>query len=372
MKEFLIFTIAVTFIFAPLVIIILKLVFKKSILTKIGILLTLVAIFSVILVYYVAIFGLIHLTWATIVAIFAIIIVILILRKDIEVIKKLGDDLYKISKFEIDISTNKKHLNRKDEFGYIAKSNQRMVEQLNKIVNQIQNNSSNLSSVSNQLSSVTQQISERASEQASTTEEIASSMQQMTATVNQNTEKAKQTGIISSESAKKMKQNKIMIINTLKSVEKVNEKTSIITDIAQKTDILSINAAIEAARAGEKGKGFAVVANEIRKLADKTTIASKEISKFSNDNKKIAQITSMQLEKVIPEIIKSANLVNNIISASQEQQGNIENINNSIQQLAEITNENSASAEEMSASAEELSAQAKQLKEMISVFQTMN
>jgi len=131
---------------------------------------------------------------------------------------------------------------------------------------------------------------------------------------------------------------------------------------------LSINAAIEAARAGEAGKGFAVVSNEIRKLADKTKTASDKITKLSKNGQDISRIAGKALEKVIPEIIKSAELVNNIVSASREQQSGVEMINTSIQQLTETTNENSASAEEMSASAEELSAQAEQLKELISIF----
>ena len=165
-----------------------------------------------------------------------------------------------------------------------------------------------------------------------------------------------------------MLQNKDMILQTLDSVNKISNKISIISEIADKTDILSINAAIEAARAGDAGKGFAVVAQEIRKLADITQIAAKEIGELSKTNQNISQISSKQLEKVIPEIIRSAELVNDIVVGSKEQQSSIESINNAILQLTESTNENSASAEEMSASAEELSAQAEQLKELISVF----
>ncbi|MEA3451775.1 MAG: methyl-accepting chemotaxis protein, partial [Bacteroidota bacterium] len=155
---------------------------------------------------------------------------------------------------------------------------------------------------------------------------------------------------------------------TIKVVSEISEKITIISEIADKTDILSINAAIEAARAGEQGKGFAVVANEIRKLADKTKVASDEINQLSKTGKNVSQIAGKTLEKLLPEILNSAELVNNIVEASKQQEGSVEDINNSIQNLSEITNQNSASAEEMSASAEELSAQAEQLKQIISVF----
>ena len=244
--------------------------------------------------------------------------------------------------------------------------NQNMVMQ--KMIAGIKKSSNEIAGASHQLSSISQQMSQSSNEQASTTEEISSSMEEMLATIGSNTEKANKTSEISTKSANKMQQSKEMILRTLNSVSEINEKISIISVIADKTDVLSINAAIEAARAGEAGKGFAVVAQEIRKLADKTTIASEEIGKLSKINQNVSQITSNQIEKVIPEITKSAELVNNIVSSSREQQAGVEAINASIQQLAEITNQNSSSAEEMSTSAEELSAQAEQLKEIISMF----
>ncbi|MEA3450657.1 MAG: methyl-accepting chemotaxis protein, partial [Bacteroidota bacterium] len=201
---------------------------------------------------------------------------------------------------------------------------------------------------------------------------IATSMEQILAMINSNTQNAIITGKTSKKTANEMKQSNEIFVKTIKSVSEISKKISIITEIAVKTDILSINAAIEAARAGEAGKGFAVVAHEIRKLADKTKTASDEITKLSQSGQDISKIAGEKLSKTIPEIIKSAELVGNIVSAGKEQQSGVENINTSIQQLTEITNENSASAEEMSSSAEQLSAQAEQLKELISVFKIGN
>jgi hypothetical protein len=255
-----------------------------------------------------------------------------------------------------------KNLSQKSE--QIEEQKNRMLQVAEKVLV----SSTNLLSASNQLSSISQEMSQSANEQASTTEELSVSMQQMLATISSNTEKADNTSKISTKSAKDMEQTKEMIIHTLNSVAEIAEKVSIISVIADKTDVLSINAAIEAARAGEAGKGFAVVAQEIRKLADKTLIASVEIGDLLKLNQKNSEITSAQIKEVIPEIIKSSELVTNIVSASQEQQRSAVTINNSIQQLTEITNQNSASSEEMSASAEELSAQAEELKQIISLF----
>ncbi len=292
----------------------------------------------------------------------AVAIAIIISKNITSPIEKVVKALQKMSQKQINFRMDTK---RNDEIGTLYNSINTMNKVFTEMITGIDEIASSVLTASNQLSTISQEISQRANEQAATTEEVATSMEQMLAMINSNTEQAEVTRKISSKSSRRMEQSKSMIVNTLNSVSKVNEKTSIITEIANKTDILSINAAIEAARAGETGKGFAVVANEIRKLADKTAIASDEIKILSHENYKITQVTSSQLEKVIPDITKSAELVNNIVLAGKEQQSGVENINISIQQLTEITNENSASAEEMSASAEELSAQAEQLKSMI-------
>ncbi len=240
--------------------------------------------------------------------------------------------------------------------------------QIKQIAKKVKFSASNLTSASVQLKSASQQMSQRANEQAATTEEIASSMEQVLAMINSNTENAIQTEKISSESAKGMERGSDIFIKTIDSVTEINKTITIISEIANKTDILSLNASIEAARAGTAGKGFAVVASEIRKLADKTKSASTNIEKLSKEGESYSQITKKLFEKLIPEIVKSAKHVNNIVSAGKEQQSGVRNVNTSIQQLTEITNENSASAEEMSSSAEELSAQAEHLIELVSEF----
>jgi methyl-accepting chemotaxis protein len=297
-----------------------------------------------------------------------VIAAILFLKNDINILQKLSKNLDEISKNNLSDTFDSKHIKREDEFGEILKSSKRLVLSLRKIITNINDTATAVSDASNQLSSVSQEISQRASEQASTTEEVASSMEQMLAMINSNTQNAEITGKTSEKSANELKQSNEIFIKTIKSVSEISKKISIISDISFQTNILSLNASIEAARAGNAGKGFAVVAQEVRKLAEKSKTASDEITELSQNGQDISRIAGESLEKVIPEIIKSAKLVGEIVSASREQQSGVEMINTSIQQLTEITNKNSASAEEMSASAEELSAQAEQLKELISIF----
>ena len=249
-----------------------------------------------------------------------------------------------------------------------AKIKEEQNESLMKMVTGIKQSSYEIFKASDQLSSSSQEISSNANKQAATTEELSSSMQQMLATISSNTEKAVNTERITTKSAKEIKESNEVFLQTIQSVSDISRKTSIITDIAFQTNILSLNASIEAARAGTAGNSFAVVAQEVRNLAEKSKIASEEINEISFDGQNISKVAGKKLEQLIPEIIKSATLVNDIVIASKEQLSGVEMINTSIRQLTSITNENSASAEEMSASAEELSAQAEHLNSLISGF----
>ena len=236
------------------------------------------------------------------------------------------------------------------------------------VAEKVKQSAYNLSNASVQLTGISQQISQSTNEQVATTTEISSAMEQILATVRENAANAEITEDISTNSAKMIEQNKESLIKTLEAVSEISRKITVIAEIASKTDILSINAAIEAARAGDSGKGFSVVAGEIRKLADKTSLASSEIGNLSKVNIDISEATSNQLENVIPEIQRSSDLVKGIVLASREQQAGIEMITTAILQLTEITNANSISSEEMSVSAEELSSQADALNEVVSSF----
>jgi len=263
-------------------------------------------------------------------------------------------------------------LDQKDEVGILALALNRMVIKLRSIVESVDVSSDNIASASQQVSSGSQQLSQGASEQASSTEEVSSSMEEMVSNIQQNTDNAQQTEKISIEASSGMEQVATAAQESLNSIRQIADKISVVNDIAFQTNILALNAAVEAARAGEHGRGFAVVAAEVRKLAERSKVAADEIVNLSKNSLKVTEEAGGLMGKIIPEIGKTAKLVQEISAASLEQNSGADQVNNAIQQLNQVTQQNAAASEELATSSEELASQAQQLKENISFFSTGN
>lgn len=298
-------------------------------------------------------------------AIVAIILAYVISNGIVNPIRKAVSFVEKVA--EGDLTTEVK-IDQNDEIGVLALSIRKMVEKLRSIVQDIIVGADNITDAAVQMSSTSQEMSQGASEQASSAEEVSSSMEQMASNIQQNTDNARQTEKISLTASEQVDQVAKTSKDSLKSIREIAEKITIIGDIAFQTNILALNAAVEAARAGEHGKGFAVVATEVRKLAERSKIAAEEIDVLSKSSVQVTEDAGNLMENLVPEIQKTAKLVQEIAAASIEQNSGADQINNAVQQLNQVTQQNAAASEELATSSEELSSQAEQLKELISFF----
>ncbi len=245
-----------------------------------------------------------------------------------------------------------------------------MVKQLTAVVTEVKSAADNVASGSAQMSSGSEEMSQGATEQAAAAEEASSSMEQMSSNIRQNADNASQTEKIAIKSAQDAKAGGEAVAATVVAMKDIAGKISIIEEIARQTNLLALNAAIEAARAGEHGKGFAVVAAEVRKLAERSQKAAGEISELSSASVEVAERAGEMLTRMVPDIQRTAELVQEISAASREQDTGAEQINKAIQQLDQVIQQNAGAAEEMASTAEELSAQAEQLQSTISFFRT--
>jgi methyl-accepting chemotaxis protein len=245
-----------------------------------------------------------------------------------------------------------------------------MGEKLATIVASIQAAADQVSSGSEQISTSAQQMSQGSTEQAASAEEVSASVEEMNATVKQNADNSMATETIATQSAKDAEVSGKAVAETVAAMREIAGKTGIIEEIARQTNLLALNAAIEAARAGEAGRGFAVVASEVRKLAERSQVAASEIGELSKRSVSVAETAGTMLVKIVPDIKKTAELVQEITASSREQNSGTEQIAKAITQLDTVIQQNAATSEEMASMAEELSGQAVQLSDTIAYFKT--
>ena len=285
------------------------------------------------------------------------------LTQNVNIIKEITANAKQVAQGNLMIELKKR--SDKDE---LLDSLTNMVSKLKEVVTEVQSAADNVATGAQEMSSTAQQMSQGATEQAASAEEISSSMEEMASNIRQNTDNAMQTEKIAVKSSSDAKDGGKAVMETVSAMKQIATKISIIEEIARQTNLLALNAAIEAARAGEHGKGFAVVASEVRKLAERSQSAAGEISQLSTSSVAIAEQAGEMLNRMLPDIQRTAELVQEISASSKEQDTGADQINKAIQQLDQVIQQNAGAAEEMASTTEELSSQAEQLKATIAFF----
>jgi methyl-accepting chemotaxis protein len=270
----------------------------------------------------------------------------------------------------------------KDEIGQMANALNLTIERLNSTLREVADSAANASSSSQQLAAASESIAGGAQEQAASLEETSASLEQITSAVRQsadNAQQASQLATSSKEAAEKGQQVVASAITAMTEINvasaKISDIISTIDEIAFQTNLLAVNAAVEAARAGDEGRGFAVVASEVRSLAQRSAVAAKEIKVLIQDSLRKVEAGSTLVNRsgetllgIVGSVKRVTDIVGEIAAASGEQSSGIEQVNQAITQMDQVTQSNSAQTEELSGTAQALSEQATNLMDLIATF----
>ncbi len=303
---------------------------------------------------------------------FGVIIIVLLSRAIVKPIKINSEYADRLANGDLTFEFDQKLLKIKDESGDLAKSFYTLIEKLKTVVVEVISASNEVDKGSLQLSNTSEEISQGAAEQAANAEEVSSSLEEMGANIHQNADNAAQTEKIASKAARDAAEGGKVVMEAVEAMNEIAEKVRVIEEIARQTNLLSLNAAIEAARAGEHGKGFAVVASEVGKLAASSQKSAAEIQNLARNTVVKADNAGAMIQAIVPDIQRTADLVQEINASSSEMNSGIVQINEAMVQLDQVIQQNASAAEESSSMSEELTAQAAQLLELINFFKVEN
>jgi len=278
--------------------------------------------------------------------------------------------------------TSRIEVDSRDETGRLLGALRTMNDGLVAIVNDVRNGTESISTASSQIAAGNLDLSARTEEQASSLEETAASMEELTSTVRQNADNARQANQLAVQASDVARRGGAVVSNVVETMDAINGSArkiadiiSVIDGIAFQTNILALNAAVEAARAGEQGRGFAVVASEVRTLAQRSATAAHEIKALIDDS--LAKVDTgsalvtqagMTMSDVVDSIQRVTDIMGEISSATLEQTAGIEQVNQAVSQMDQVTQQNAALVEEAAAAATALHDQAAALTTIVRVF----
>jgi methyl-accepting chemotaxis protein len=257
----------------------------------------------------------------------------------------------------------------RDEIGVLQAAMRAMGEKLAEVIGEVRNGATALGFASSQVSGTAQSLSQGTGQQAASVEETTSALEEMGVSITQNAESSRQTEAMAKLQAEQADESGRAVVETVAAMRSIAERISIIEEIAYQTNLLALNAAIEAARAGDQGRGFAVVATEVRKLAERAQKAAKEIGGMATTSVSVAERSGKLIGELVPAIRKTADLVQEVAAASQEQGAGVGQVNRAMSVVDQVTQQNASAAEELSSTSEEMASQAESLQGIISFFQ---
>ncbi len=256
----------------------------------------------------------------------------------------------------------------RDEIADLQRAMSDMTAKLSETVSGVRASSSLVAAGSARSAETAEKLSSGSTEQAAASEQASAAIEEMTANVRQNADNASTTEKIAAQAAEHAGTTGEAVAQSTKAMREIAEKIAVVQEIARQTDLLALNAAIEAARAGQHGKGFAVVASEVRKLAERSQATATEIGALSTRTLVVAEDAGLRLERLVPDIRRTAELVSEISAACREQSIGIEQINQAISQLDQVTQANAGAASDMTATADHLASEAGRLEERAGFF----